>query len=177
MNLIIFKPNKENLQTNLVLGICLISIGFFDIFSSTFLQFNITSFLPSTISYLSPLLLSAIGLYFIRIEYSGNKILDKINKNLNSSNFNAILSLVVIFVLIKYLPPLLNWTFFEANFLGSTKEDCTGDGACWVFVKVWFNRFMYGMYPDAEKWRINISFLILISSIASIFFLPQKYKK
>jgi general L-amino acid transport system permease protein len=177
MNLIIFKPNKENLQTNLVLGICLISIGFFDIFSSTFLQFNITSFLPSTISYLSPLLLSAIGLYFIRIEYSGNKILDKINKNLNSSNFNAILSLVVIFVLIKYLPPLLNWTFFEANFLGSTKEDCTGDGACWVFVKVWFNRFMYGMYPNAEKWRINISFLILISSIASIFILPQKYKK
>ena len=177
MNLIIFKPNKENLQTNLVLGICLISIGFFDIFSSTFLQFNITSFLPSTISYLSPLLLSAIGLYFIRIEYSGNKILDKINKNLNSSNFNAILSLVVIFVLIKYLPPLLNWTFFEANFLGSTKEDCTGDGACWVFVRVWFNRFMYGMYPDAEQWRINISFLTLLSSIGLIFILPIKFKK
>ena len=177
MNLITLKPNKENLQTYLTLGFSLLSIGFIDIIISTFLKFNITSFLPSTISYLSPLLLSAIGLYFIRIEYSGNKMLDKINKNLNSSNFNAVLSLVVIFVLIKYVPPLLNWTFFDANFLGSTKEDCTGEGACWVFVKVWFNRFMYGMYPDAEQWRINISFLILLGSIASIFIIPQKYKK
>ena len=112
MNLITLKPNKENLQTYLTLGFSLLSIGFIDIIISTFLKFNITSFLPSTISYLSPLLLSAIGLYFIRIEYSGNKMLDKINKNLNSSNTNAILSLIVIFILIKYVPSLLNWFFF-----------------------------------------------------------------
>ena len=123
------------------------------------------------------MILGTLGLHFIRIEYSGNKTLDRINKNLNSSNFNAILSLIVIFILIKYVPPALNWTFFDANFLGSTKEDCTGDGACWVFVKVWFNRFMYGMYPNAEQWRINISFLILFGSIISIFVLPQKFKK
>ena len=177
MNLIKLKPNKENLQYYLLLGIGLLSIGFLDIIGNTFLNFNITWYLPSFISYLSPLLLGTLGLYFIRIEYSGNKTLDSINKNLNSSNFNAILSLIVIFILIKYLPSLLNWTFFDANFLGNTKEDCTGEGACWVFVKVWFNRFMYGMYPDAEQWRINISFLILLGSIISIFALPQKFKK
>ena len=44
-----------------------------------------------------------------------------------------------------------------------------------MFVKVWFNRFMYGMYPDAEQWRINISFLILFDH--GNFFLPQKFKK
>jgi general L-amino acid transport system permease protein len=177
MNLIILKPNKENLQTYLILGVTLLSIGFFDIISNTFLNFNITGYFPSIISYLSPLILGTIGLYFIRIEYSGNKTLDQINKNLNSNNSNAILSLIVIFILIKYVPSLLNWVFFDANFLGNTKEDCTGDGACWVFVKVWFNRFMYGMYPDAEQWRINISFLILLSSIVSIFILPHKFKK
>jgi len=177
MNLIILKPNKENLQTYLILGVTLLGIGFFDIISNTFLNFNITGYFPSIISYLSPLILGTIGLYFIRIEYSGNKILDQINKNLNSNNSNAILSLIVIFILIKYVPSLLNWVFFDANFLGNTKEDCTGDGACWVFVKVWFNRFMYGMYPDAEQWRINISFLILLSSIVSIFILPNKFKK
>ena len=177
MNLIIFKPNKENLSKYLVLGISLLSIGFIDIFSNTFLNFNITSFFPGIISYLSPLLLGSIGLYFIRIEYSGSKTLDAINKNLNSSNFNAILSLIVIFVIIKYIPSLLNWVFFDANFIGSAKEDCTGDGACWIFVKVWFNRFMYGMYPDTEQWRINISFLTLFTSIGAIFVLPQKFKK
>ena len=177
MNLSILKQKKENLQRSLVLGTGLFCFGILDIFSSTFLNYNITGYLPGIISYFSPLILGALGLYFIRIEYSGNKTLDKINKNLNSSNFNAILSLIIIFVLIKYVPPTLNWTFFDANFLGNTKEDCTGDGACWVFIKVWFNRFMYGMYPNPEQWRINVSFLILLGSIVSIFILPQKFKK
>ena len=177
MNLNITKPNKENFYTYLILGIILLSIGFIDIFSNTFLNLNITEFLPSVISYLTPLILGAFGLHFIRIEYSGNKTLDAINKNLNSSNSNAILSLIVIFILIKYVPPLFNWFFFDANFLGSTKEDCTGEGACWVFVRVWFNRFMYGMYPDAEQWRINISFLSLLISISLIFILPDRFKK
>jgi general L-amino acid transport system permease protein len=177
MNLTILKPNKENMSTYLPLGISLLCIGFIDILTNTFLDFNITEFFPSIISYFSPLILGAFGLHFIRIEYSGNKNLDKINKNLNSSNINAILSLTVIFILIKYVPALLNWIFFDANFSGNTKEDCTGDGACWVFVKVWFNRFMYGMYPDVEQWRINLSFLILLSSIVGIFVFPQKFKK
>ena len=60
-------------------------------------------------------------------------------------NFNAVLTLLVLFALIKYIPPLLNWFIFDANFAGNTKEDCTGGGACWVFVKVWLNRFVYGM--------------------------------
>jgi general L-amino acid transport system permease protein len=177
MNLKILKPNKENLQTYLALGLTLLIIGLIDIFANTFLDFNITGFFPNIISYLSPLILGGFGLHFIRIEYSGNKTLDTINKNLNSSNTNAILSLIVIFILIKYVPSLLNWLFFDANFLGSTKEDCTGDGACWVFVRVWFNRFMYGMYPDAEQWRINVSFLVLFGSIILIFIFPQKFKK
>ncbi len=173
----ILKPNKKNIQTYLAIGVSLLIIGFIDIFSNTFLNFNITGFFPNIISYLSPLILGAFGLYFIRIEYSGNKTLNTINRNLNSSNFNAILSLIVIFILIKYVPSILNWVFFDANFLGSTKEDCTGDGACWVFVRVWFNRFMYGMYPDAEQWRINYSFLVLLGSIGSIFILPHRFKK
>ena len=177
MNLHIIKPSKDNLYIYLAIGISLLSIGFIDILFNNFLNFNITGFLPSIISYISPLILGTFGLHFIRIEYSGNKTLDRINKNLNSSNINAILSLIVIFILIKYVPSLLNWFFFDANFLGSTKEDCTGDGACWVFIKVWFNRFMYGMYPDAEQWRINTSFLFLFGSIVSIFILPNKFKK
>ena len=177
MKLNTLKPNKENLYTYLVLGASLLTVGFIDIVTNTFLNLNITEFLPVIISFLSPLILGVFGLHFIRIEYSGNKTLDRINKNFNSNNINAILSLIVIFILIKYIPPLLNWLFFDANFLGSTKKDCTGDGACWVFVRVWFNRFMYGMYPDAEQWRINISFIALLVSIGSIFFLPSKFKK
>ena len=173
----IFKPNRENLNTSLSIGLPLIILAFIDFFGNTFLNTNITEFLPNTLSYFFPLLVGSIGLYFIRIEYSGIRILDNFNKSVNSTTFNAILTLLIIFILFKYTPPLLDWLIFDADFIGSTKEDCTSGGACWVFVKVWFKRFMYGMYPNPEQWRINTAFLILFTLIGAAFFVSPKYKK
>ena len=34
----------------------------------------------------------------MRIEHSGNKFLDQVNKNINTNNFNALLSLLIIFI-------------------------------------------------------------------------------
>ena len=38
-------------------------------------------------------------------------------------------------------------------------------------------RFMYGMYPNAEQWRINLSFvaLVLLGSVG--YFATDKFKK
>ena len=177
MKNILLKPSKENLTSFVTFGSFLIFVSFFDVLANTFFNLNFTAFLPSKLSYFAPLIIGTIGLYLIRIEFSGNKLLDKININFNSSNLNAILTLIVIFALIKYIPPILNWFFFDANFIGNTKEDCTGSGACWVFVKVWFNRFVYGMYPDAEQWRINSAFIILFALVGASFFVPLRLKK
>ena len=177
MNLNMIQPNKEKLTMFLTLGIGLILISLIDVLSNTFLDWNLTGFLPNILSYFAPVIIGTIGFYLIRIEFSGNKNLDNINKNINSSNFNAILTLLIIFVLIKVTPQLLNWFFFDADFVGSTKQDCTSDGACWVFIKVWFNRFMYGMYPDVEQWRINTAFLMLFFLIGASFFVSAKIKK
>ena len=177
MRNLLVKPNKENITTFVSLGSSLVFIGFIDLFANTFLNINFTRFLPSNISFFTPLILGTIGLYLIRIEFSGNKLLDKINTNFNSNNFNAILTLLVIFALVKYVPPLLNWFIFDADFAGNAKEDCTSGGACWVFVKVWLNRFVYGMYPDAEQWRINSAFIMLFLLVGASFFVPTKYKK
>ena len=177
MKNISIKPNKENLTTYVGLGSFFIFIGLIDLLGYTFLNFNLTEFLPRKLSFFSPLILGTLGLYLIRIEFSGNKLLDKININFNSSNFNAILTLLVIFTLIKYIPPLLNWFIFDADFAGNTKEDCTSEGACWVFVKVWLNRFVYGMYPDTEQWRINTAFILLFLLVGASFFVPAKSKK
>ena len=173
----IFKPSRDNLNTSLSIGLPLIVLSFIDFFGNTFLNTNITGFLPNSMSYFFPLIVGAIGLYFIRIEYSGIRILDNFNKSVNSTTFNAVLTLLIIFILFKYTPPLLNWLIFDADFIGSAKEDCTSDGACWVFVKVWFKRFMYGMYPNPEQWRINAAFIILFALVGAAFFVPPKYKK
>ena len=95
MKLNLVKPNKENLNTFVGIGSVLILAGFFDFLANTFLDLNFTRFLPGGLSFLTPIIIGVIGLHFIRIEFSGNRLLDKINTNFNSSNFNAFLSLLV----------------------------------------------------------------------------------
>ena len=113
----------------------------------------------------------------IRIEYSGIKLLDEINKNINTNNFNAALSISIILLIIFSVAPLLNWFILDANFVGDSKEACTGGGACWVYIKVWFNRFIYGMYPNAEQWRVNATFIIVLALMSLGYFFPLKFKK
>ena len=97
-------------------------------------------------------------------------------QNLFSSVFNSLISLFCIYLIIISLPPFIDWAFLSATFEGKLKTDCKTSGACWVFVKVWFEKFMYGFYPVENIWRINLSFLILILSIAASFFVKDKFK-
>ena len=177
MKLPYLEPTKDKINTFLPLGSIFVIFAFSDILINTFFNRNITGFLPQTLSYFFPLLLGYIGFYLIRIEFSGIRFLDKLNKNINSSNFNAFLTLLILFIIIKAISPLMNWLILEANFVGSSKDDCTGNGACWVFIKVWFNRLMYGLYPDVEQWRVNSAFILLFALVGIAFFVPQKIKK
>ena len=171
------RPDKNNLNTFLYLGSFLFLISVLDVFLNSFFRLNLTGFLPGFLSFLFPLILGFIGLYFIRIEFSGIKQLDLLNKNINTNNFNAVLSLLIIFVIIKSLPPILSWFVIDASFAGDTKDVCTGSGACWTYIKVWMRRFMYGMYPNAEQWRINLSFIALVLMGSVGYFATDRFKK
>jgi general L-amino acid transport system permease protein len=149
INVNLLKPNKENLNLFVIFGVLFFGLGIFDFCLNNFYGKNITSFLPGFISFFTPLIFGMIGLYLIRIEFSGIKQLDNLNKNINTSNFNAALSVAIIILIIFSVAPLLNWFILDATFVGDNKEACTGGGACWVYIKTWFNRFMYGMYPKA----------------------------
>ena len=170
-------PSRDKLNLFISIGAFLFVLSIIDVILNSFFEINITSVLPRWLNYFTPLIFGFIGLHYIRIEFSGNRTLDSLNKNINSNWFNALLSLLIIFVLIQNIPPLLNWLFFDANFVGETKEECTGSGACWIFIKTWFPRFIYGLYPNAEIWRINLTFLMLIALVISGFFVPPKIKK
>jgi len=101
MNKINFlKPDNQNLSTYLYSGSFLFFIAVFDVFLSSFFGMNITSFLPNFASFLLPLILGIIGLHLIRIEFSGIKNLDLLNKHINTNTFNAVLTLLIIFTII-----------------------------------------------------------------------------
>ena len=85
-----------------------------------------------------------------------------VRENLLSSRFNIIMTVATLYLLFSTVPGILDWVILSANFSGSTQNDCTGSGACWVFVGQWMDSFLYGRYPREEIWRINVGYLVLL---------------
>lgn len=97
-------------------------------------------------------------------------------KNLFSSWFNSLLTLLCLWLAWQIIPPALNWLVFQANWFGESRADCTKEGACWVFVHARFGQFMYGLYPHELRWRINLTLLVGLLSLAPMFIsrLPRR---
>ncbi|GKW38206.1 amino acid ABC transporter permease [Pectobacterium carotovorum] len=97
-------------------------------------------------------------------------------RNLFSSISNSLLTLFCLWLLWVAIPPLLNWAIFQANWIGTTRNECTRDGACWVFIHARFGHFMYGLYPAEEVWRINFALAIGLLSILPMFLKSIPYR-
>src|SRR5699024_8807002 len=88
-------------------------------------------------------------------------IIGWLRRNLFSTWYNSLFTIVVLYFLVTTLVPLLNWAIFNATFLGASQEHCTEGGACWLFLKERFGFFIYGFYPDPLHWRVNIVFAMI----------------
>jgi len=84
--------------------------------------------------------------------------------NLFGSFGDTILSIVGALIALWVIVPLLQWTLINATWSGD-REACAANtaGACWAFVKANFGQFIYGRYPDPERWRVNL-FLVLMAA-------------
>jgi len=96
-----------------------------------------------------------------------------IRKNLLSSPFNIFFTIVGIAVLYMILPPFIHWAFLDANWSGASKSDCTGDGACWIFVREKLNMFIFGFYPQEQLYRPKI----VMGALAALLILLGTLKK
>ncbi len=81
-----------------------------------------------------------------------------IRENLFSSPLNSAMTILGFAFLVWVIPPFIKWAVIDAHFKGTTSSACTGDGACWVFIKMKLDMFIYGFYPAAERWRVNLTF-------------------
>jgi len=103
--------------------------------------------------------------------------------NLFSSPLNVLLTLLSVALLIFILPPLIQWAFLDATWTGVVRDPCNDaqgtdlPGACWPIVNARFLQFMYGFYPVDERWRVNLSFLLLFGSIFALLIEGVPYKK
>ncbi|HEX4041694.1 MAG TPA: amino acid ABC transporter permease [Xanthobacteraceae bacterium] len=101
-----------------------------------------------------------------------NGALGWLRENLLSSPGNVALTVMCIAFIGWAVPPLLRFLVFDAVWSGADRTACLASpanpypGACWAFVRVWFAYFVYGFYPIAERWRVDVFFAALALGIA-----------
>ena len=117
-------------------------------------------------------------------------ILGWLRMNLFSNWINSLVSLFVLYILIQFIPWILNWTIFAAdfkyNFNGAEITDRTmcsrvldpeNGGACWAIIYVRFYQFMYCFYPRDEVWRVNLSYIMLAVAVVPLLFDKFPFRK
>jgi general L-amino acid transport system permease protein len=89
-----------------------------------------------------------------------------VRKRLFGSVFDAVITVLCAALIVRLAVPALSWLVLDATWSGTTRADCTGSGACWVFIRARFGQFMYGLYPVGERWRVDLAGLLLVGAIA-----------
>ena len=69
--------------------------------------------------------------------------------------------------------PALRFLLVDAVWQGSDREACLAQnaghpvGACWPYINAKLTQFIYGFYPEPDRWRVNLTF-----AIAAVLLLP-----
>ena len=89
-----------------------------------------------------------------------------VRKRLFGSVLDAIITVLCAALIVRLAVPALSWLVLDATWSGTTRADCTGSGACWVFIRARFGQFMYGLYPVGERWRVDLAGILLLGAVA-----------
>lgn len=91
-----------------------------------------------------------------------------IKRRLFATKRDAIISLTLLLCAVLFLPPLLRWAIIDAQWAGDPAAGCDRAGACWLFVRVKFQQFIYGFFPAAEHWRVNMTFVVGAAGLTAL---------
>jgi general L-amino acid transport system permease protein len=83
-----------------------------------------------------------------------------------NSPTNILLTIVSILLLWFTIVPAVKFLLVDAVWTAKDRTACLSEtaghtvGACWPFVQAKFSQFIYGFYPEAERWRVNLTFFL-----------------
>ncbi|MGP9812904.1 amino acid ABC transporter permease [Rhodopseudomonas sp. NSM] len=90
-----------------------------------------------------------------------------------NSPTNILLTIVGALLLYFTVVPAVKFLLVDAVWTGSNRTDCLSEtlhrdvGACWPFVQAKASQFVYGFYPQPERWRVDLTF-----ALAALLLLP-----
>jgi len=96
-----------------------------------------------------------------------------VRTRLLNSPTNILLTIVSILLLWFTVVPAVKFLLIDAVWSGTDRNACLAEnaghtvGACWPYIQAKFSQFVYGFYPDPERWRVNLTFVL-----AAVLLLP-----
>ncbi len=99
-------------------------------------------------------------------------------QNLFSSPLNGVMTVLILAFIVWMVTPFIRFTLVNAVWEGADRSACaTATGACWAYVKAYLPQFVYGRYPAAERWRVDIVFLLLVVGLVPMLIPRVPYKR
>jgi len=105
-----------------------------------------------------------------------------VRSRLFSSVPNTLLTLLAVYLVYLILPPTIEFLFVNAVWTGKDREACLAAnvghevGACWPFVTSRIGYFIYGQYPVAERWRVDLTFVMAAAGVVWLLWPRIPYK-
>ena len=103
--------------------------------------------------------------------------------NLLSSPLNVVMTLAAVGLLWWVIPPLFEWIFVNSIWTAESRKECWDKmevpegAACWAFIGNRLRLFIYGFYPEASRWRVNLSFVLLVMAIVPVIYDNMPHRK
>lgn len=102
--------------------------------------------------------------------------LNKIRKDYFNTPLNALMTLVMLFIIVRFAIWLVNWAFIDAVWIADSKDEASKNGATWAFIIKKLRFFFFGFYPKAQIWRIYIAVILLALSFVPYFLKVIRHK-
>jgi len=83
-----------------------------------------------------------------------------------NSPTNILLTIASILLLWFTVIPAVKFLLIDAVWQGTDRNACLAEnagrpvGACWPYIQAKFTQFIYGFYPEPERWRVNLTFFL-----------------
>ena len=85
-----------------------------------------------------------------------------IKQNFFSSWGNALLTVIILYVLWKAVPAFVGWALLDAVWQADSKACRAAHGACWGFVAEKHRFILFGTSPYEQHWRPGVATLVLV---------------
>ena len=89
-------------------------------------------------------------------------IIGWVKTNLFSGWLNSLLTLFMLFILWKIIPPFIKWAFIDSNWISTSKQCRDAAGACWSIIPANIRFITFGFFPHDQQWRPLIAMIMLV---------------